>query len=100
MSLRELYFVGAWVLAMVLLASGLIAAWVFRVPGTTRGDFTAGPRGKPAPRFFHTAGDTLKLVRPEKRRVVYGLMLAGAAIPALMLVGLLAASLIFQESTQ
>ena len=82
---------------MVLLALGLIAAWVFRVPGTTRGDFTAGPRGKSAPRFFHTAGDTLKLVRPEKRRVVYGLMLAGVAIPAFMLVGFLVASLIFQE---
>jgi hypothetical protein len=46
------------------------------------------------------AGDTLKLVRPEKRKVVYGLMLAGAATPALMLVGRFAASLIFQEPIQ
>jgi len=84
----------------VLLASGLVSAWVFRIPGTTSGDFTAGPKGKPAPRFFHTAGDTLRLVRPEKRRVVYGLMLAGAAIPAVMLVGLFVTSLIFKQPAQ
>jgi hypothetical protein len=65
-----------------------------------RSDFTAGQRGKHAPRFLHTAGDTIRLVRPEKRKIVYGLMLVGAAIPALMLVGLLVASLIFQEPTQ
>jgi hypothetical protein len=100
MSLPTPYFIGAWVLAIALLVSGLIAAWVFRIPGTTSGDFTAGRRGRPAPRFFHTAGDTLKLVRPEKRRVVYGLLLAGAAIPALMLVSLFAVSLIFQEPAQ
>jgi hypothetical protein len=94
------YILGAWLLAMALLLSGLVAAWVFRIPGTARGDFTAGARGKPAPRFFHMAGDTLKLVRPERRRFVYGLLLAGAAIPALILVGLFAASLLFQEPGQ
>jgi len=100
MSAPELYFAGAWVLAIALLIAGLIAAWVFRTPGTNSGDFTAGPRGKPAPRFFHMAGDTLKLVRPERRQLVYALLLAGASIPALLLVGLFVASLLFERSVQ
>lgn len=100
MSAPELNFAGAWLLAIALLIAGLIAAWVFRISGTTTSEFSAGPRDRPAPRFFHVPGDTLKLVRPGKRKLVNGLLLAGAFIPALLLFGLFVASLLFQEPTQ
>ena len=96
----ESCFVAVWVLACLLLVSGVVAAWIFRIPGTTRSDFTNGPKGQHAPRFLHTAADTLRLVRPERRKLVYGLQLAGASIAALAIVGLFLAAFILQETNE
>jgi len=93
-------FVGGWSLACTLLLVGVIATWIYRIPGTTLSDFMHGPKGQHAPRLFHSAADALRLVRPEKRRLIYGLQLAGASIAAFAIAGLFLVSLVFPEASK
>ena len=83
----QYYFLGAWALACVLMVLSLAGMWLFRIPGTTLSDFTNGPKGQHSPRVLHSFGDAIRCVRPEKRRIVYGLALAGASIAAFDIVG-------------
>ena len=80
-------FVGMWLVGFALTLISVIATWMYRVPGTSFSDIARGPLGPGAPRLLFSAADRLELVRPEKRRLVYALQLAGVSIIALAVVG-------------
>jgi hypothetical protein len=82
-SAPQAWFIGSWVLACLLLLAGGIASWVYRLPGVKYSDFLNGPPGQHPPRFFHQFEDTMRLVRADKHRLIYGLEVAGASIAAL-----------------
>jgi hypothetical protein len=79
-------FIGMWVVGIALALISMVATWKFRLPGTTFSDIVRGPLGPGAPRLFFSAADRLLLVRPERRRLVYALQLAGVSIVALAVV--------------
>lgn len=81
-------FVGMWLVGFALALISMVATWLFRIPGTTFSDIVRGPLGPGAPRLFITAADRLLLVRPERRRLVYALQLAGVSLFALAIVGI------------
>ena len=80
-------FIGMWLVGFALVIISVVATWTYRVPGTPFSDIVRGPLGPGAPRMLFTAADRLSLVRPEKRRFVYALQLAGVSIIALAIVG-------------
>lgn len=83
------FFIAGWLLACALLLAGAIATWLHRIPGTTVSDFIRGPKGQPVPRLFHSASDSLRLVRSDRRRLVYGLQFTGATVGAMVVLGAL-----------
>jgi uncharacterized membrane protein YccC len=76
------YFLIAWLASMALLLSGGVATWICRLPGVTLSDFLNGRKGMTPPRMFHAHTDAMRLVRPERRRLVYALQLSGASLAA------------------
>jgi hypothetical protein len=81
-------FVGMWLAGFALALISVVATWMYRIPDTTFSDIVRGPPGPGAPRLFFSAADRLCLVRPERRRFVYALQLAGVSIIALAAVGM------------
>src|SRR5688572_1011 len=87
MDLRyEHFFVAAWALGCLFLVAGAISTWVYRIPGVSLGEVLEGPNGQPRHRMFHQHTDMMRLVRPEKRRLIYALQLTGATIIASLVV--------------
>jgi hypothetical protein len=73
---------------------------MYRIPGTTFSDIVRGPLGPGAARLFFSAADRLRLVRPERRRLVYALQIAGVSIIALAIVGASMLGLFLPESNK
>ena len=81
-------FIGMLLVGIALALISMVATWWYLIPGTTFNDIAFGPPGPGAPRLLITAADRLRLVRPERRRLVYALQLTGVSIFALAIVGL------------
>jgi hypothetical protein len=78
----EHFFVAGWVLGCLFLVTGAIMTWVFRVPGTTLSQVI----DQPGHAILFRHAESLKLIQPERRRLVYGLQLTGATICASLIV--------------
>jgi hypothetical protein len=93
-------FVGMCLVGFALTLASVVATWMYRVPGTRFSDISRGPLGPGAPGLLFSAADRLQLVRPEKRRLVYALQLAGVSLIALAVVGVPLLSLVLSEANK
>jgi hypothetical protein len=87
----EHVFVAGWVVGVLFLLAGVVAMWVYRAPGTTLSQVVDNPGHSVL--FRHA--ETMRLIRPEKRRLVYGLQLIGTTICVSLIVIPFVLSLLF-----
>ena len=82
----DLLFIGTWALGFVILTAGVTLTWIHRLPGTYLSDFINGPKGQHSLRALHQYTDTMRLVQPQKRTLIYGVLLTGSTICAAAIV--------------